>query len=119
MAVAVLALGHWDEPENVKLLLTVLAGERPRSELRDLALEALCTMEAPEGLPFMCEALMDETADSTTRCSCAYAARAIGNWDALPALEAAARANAGSPLGQAARDAIAAIRSSAGAGDED
>jgi HEAT repeat protein len=116
MAVAMTTLGHWDEPENLELLLNMLVGHGSSSELRDVALEALCTMEAPEALDFMCKALTDDTVDRGTRCACAYAAGAIGNWAALPALEAAAKANEGSTLGSAARDAIVAIRSGADAG---
>lgn len=107
--VAIATLGHWDEPENVEILLAMVRDHGCASDLRDLALQALCAMEAPEALDEMCQALTDESIASPTRCKCADAVAAIGNWAALPALEAAAQADG--TLGVVAREAMVAIRS--------
>jgi HEAT repeats len=109
--VAVRVLGHWDEPRSVDMLLRIAEDPARRDEVREGAVEALCQLQAPEGIDVIGRALLDP---DTTEALCEYYIHVlaeIGNYAAIEPLEAVAERDPDGWLGQCARDGIERIRS--------
>jgi HEAT repeat protein len=108
-AIAVMTLGHWDDPKSVETLLAIARDPARPRDVRDEALESLALLEAPEAIDTLGEAMADPRVHEITRCKCADALGAIGNPAALPALEALAKTEPAAQLRTSVRKAIESI----------
>ena len=108
--VAVRVLGHWDEPRSVDTLLRVADDPARRDEVREGAIDALCELQAPEGIEVIGRAMLDP---ASTEAQCEYYIHVlaeIGNYAAIEPLEAAAARDPDGWIGRCAREAIERIR---------
>jgi HEAT repeat protein len=113
--VAVRTLGYWDNMKSIDTLVKVAGNPTYRRRVRDLALDSLCKLEAPEAIELMCDALRTNTVDLYTRRNCAWALGNIGNTGPLELLEAIAKGRSDKEVRDAAKQAIAQLRHPEGA----
>jgi hypothetical protein len=107
--IAVRVLGHWDEPRSVDTLVRIAEDPARRAIVREYAVNALCTLLAPEGIDVIGRALLDPESSEADREYYTVVLGEIGNWAALEPLEAAAKREAGGWIGRCAREAIERI----------
>jgi len=108
--VAVRVLGYWDEPRSVEILLRIADDKARLLSVREDAVDALCALQAPEGIDVIGRALLDPASSEAQREHYTVVLGEIGNWAAIEPLEAAAKRDPDGWIGRCAREAIERIR---------